>query len=202
MHSDDPTAASPSGTGGLPGHIEQNIESVVAMQRRQWESTTPVQRRIQAISRFIGRPLYLVSLISIGAIWVAVNSVAGYFGMVPFDPPPFNLLDSIMSVLALGTTTIVLIDQSRQSRLEQQHTHLALQVNLLTEQKVTKLIHLIEELRQDLPMVRDRDDPHAAALKTHADTAQVITAIEQRGLADDQTTDAPAADETARDPAA
>ena len=59
-------------------------------------------------------------------------------------------------MIALVTTTIVLIAQNRQSRLEQQHTHLGLQVNLLTEQKVTKLIHLIEELRKDMPMVRDR----------------------------------------------
>jgi len=55
----------------------------------------------------------------------------------------FALLDGILSLVALITTTIVLIAQNRQAKLEQQHTHLALQVNLLTEQKVTKLIDLI-----------------------------------------------------------
>jgi uncharacterized membrane protein len=72
--------------------------------------------------------------------------------------------------------------------LEQQHTHLDLQVNLLTEQKVTKLIHLIEELRHDLPMVKDRDDPHSAALQERTDTLQVLSAIEKSGLTADQST--------------
>ena len=72
-----------------------------------------------------------------------------------------------------------------QTRLEQQHAHLDLQVNLLTEQKVTKLIGLMEELRRDLPMVRNRHDAQAAALEQPADTAQVLSAISQVGLADD-----------------
>jgi uncharacterized membrane protein len=45
-----------------------------------------------------------------------------------------------MTLISLVTATIVLIAQNRQTRLEQQHTHLELQVSLLTEQKVTKLI--------------------------------------------------------------
>jgi len=56
-----------------------------------------------------------------------------------------------------------------------------LQVNLLTEQKVTKLIHLLEELRRDLPMVKDRHDPEAAALQQRTDTEQVLVALENAG---------------------
>ena len=97
-------------------------------------------------------------------------------------PRPPHGVDGILSLVALITTTIVLIAQNRQAKLEQQHTHLALQVNLLTEQKVTKLIHLIEELRRDLPMVKDRHDAQATALQERADTAQVVSAIEEVGL--------------------
>lgn len=61
-------------------------------------------------------------------------------------------------------------------------SHLDLQINLLTEQKVTKLIHLLEELRRDLPMVRDREDPHAAALEKRTDAAQVLSALKDTGL--------------------
>ena len=91
----------------------------------------------------------------------------------------------MLTLIALLTTTIVLISQNRQSHLEQQHTHLGLQVNLLTEQKVTKLIHLMEELRKDLPMVKNRVDPQAMAMQERADASQVITAIEEVGLAND-----------------
>ena len=63
---------------------------------------------------------------------------------------------------------------------------------MLTEQKVTKLIHLMEELRRDLPMVRDRHDAQAMVMQERADTAQVLTAIEEGGL----TTEEQAPDES------
>jgi uncharacterized membrane protein len=169
----------------LSEHIDQNIESIVAMQRREWESVSLSQRRVERVSRFIGRPSYLISILGIVAAWALYNSTAAIWGLTPFDAPPFEMLDGIMSLVALITTTIVLIAQNRQAKLEQQHTHLALQVNLLTEQKVTKLIHLIEELRRDLPMVKDRHDAQAAALQERADTARVVSAIEEVGLTRD-----------------
>jgi uncharacterized membrane protein len=169
----------------LSGHIDQNVESIVSLQRREWETVSLSQRRVERLSRFIGRPIYLTVLLGIVAAWVVYNSSAAAWGLKPFDAPPFEMLDGIMSLIALITTTIVLIAQNRQAKLEQQHTHLALQVNLLTEQKVTKLIHLIEELRRDLPMVKDRHDPQATALQERADTAQVVSAIEEVGLTRD-----------------
>jgi uncharacterized membrane protein len=180
--SDAPSDARRRDVDSLSGHIDQNIESMVAMQRREWESVSLAQRRVERLSRFIGRPVYLIALLIIVAGWVVYNATAAEWGLKPFDAPPFEMLDGIMSLIALITTTIVLIAQNRQAKLEQQHTHLALQVNLLTEQKVTKLIHLIEELRRDLPMVKDRHDAQAAALQERADTAQVASAIEEVGL--------------------
>jgi len=183
--SNAPSDARRRDVDSLSGHIDQNIESIVSLQRREWESVSLSQRRVERLSRFIGRPVYLVALLGVVAGWIVYNSTAPLWGRRPFDAPPFEMLDGIMSLVALITTTIVLIAQHRQAKLEQQHTHLALQVNLLTEQKVTKLIHLIEELRRDLPMVKDRHDPQATALQEPADTAQVVSAIEEVGLTRD-----------------
>jgi uncharacterized membrane protein len=179
---DNPGESPRTDAGSLSAHIDQNIEGVVALQRRERESASVSQRRVERISRTIGRPLYLIGLLAIVASWVVINTIARSRGLRSWDAPPFEMLNSAMSLLALITTTIVLITQNRQAKLGQQHTHLGLQVNLLTEQKVTKLIHLIEELRRDLPMVKDRHDPQATALQERADTARVLSAIEEVGL--------------------
>jgi uncharacterized membrane protein len=84
------------------------------------------------------------------------------------------------SLGALLTTTVVLITQNREAKLEKQRLELELQVNLLTEQKTTKLIRLLEELRRDLPMVKDRHDPEAAALQKPTDPGDVLAALEER----------------------
>jgi uncharacterized membrane protein len=169
----------------LPEHIDQNIENVVAITKREWEQLGHWQRRVEHIGRFVSRPVYIVGLLSFAGAWVAVNVAASLYGRKPFDPFPFPLLDGILTLCALLTTTVVLIAQSRQAKLVQQHTHLDLQVSLLTEQKVSAIIRLLEELRRDLPMVKNRHDPQASVLQEAADTAQVVSAIKQGGLTGD-----------------
>jgi uncharacterized membrane protein len=165
----------------LSDRIDQNVETIAALQRRESETTSASQRLVERMSRFIGRPAYLLGLLIFVVTWVAAN-VGTPFGIAPFDPPPFELLDGIVTFSALVTTTVVLIAQNRQTRREHQHRHLDLQLSLLTEQKVTKLIHLVEELRRDLPMVKDRHDPQATVLQEATDTAAVISAMDELGL--------------------
>ena len=137
-----PEAGSQDIAPTLSAHIGQNVESVVALQKREWETVGVAQRRVEAVGRWLGRPLYLVGLLCAIALWVSVNVIRQARG--GWDPPPFELLDGVLTLISLITTTIVLIAQNRQTVLEKQHTHLELQVSLLTEQKVTKIINLIE----------------------------------------------------------
>ena len=50
-------------------------------------------------------------------------------------------------------------------------------MNLLAEHKVAKLIALVEELRRDLPMVRDRIDREADAMQEAVDPNAMIEAL-------------------------
>jgi uncharacterized membrane protein len=78
------------------------------------------------------------------------------------------------------TATVVLIKQNRLTRIEKQRAYLDLQLNLLTEQKTTKLIDPIEELRNDLPMVKNRHDPASAALQKPTDPRMVLAAPDEQ----------------------
>jgi uncharacterized membrane protein len=166
----------------LSDHISDNVDGVVALQRREADALSPAQRRLERVGRFVGRPNYLVGVLLTATLWVAFNVTAPYIGIRPFDQPPFAWLDLVLTFVALVTTTVVLVGQNRQTKLEQTRSHLDLQVNLLTEQKVSKLIHLLEELRRDLPMVKDRHDAQAHALQERADTSKVLSAIDNMGL--------------------
>jgi uncharacterized membrane protein len=176
----------PSSAGNRPPHLDENIDSVLEVQKRDWEQRPRSQRIVERVSRYIGRPLYLGALVTVVVAWIAANSLLPRWGRPPFDPFPYPLLDGILTLAALISTTIVLIVQNRQARLEQQHTHIALQINLTTEQKVAKVINLIEELRRDLPMVKNRYDPQAETFAEKTDALQVLSAIEAVGLADDR----------------
>src|ERR1700722_14436252 len=169
----------------LSDHISDNVDNVVALQRRETDALTPAQRRVERVGRFVGRPTYLVGVLLTATLWVAFNVTAPYVGLRAFDKPPFAWLDLVLTFVALGHTSVVLGAQNLQTKLEQQHARLDLQVNLLTEHKASKLIHLLEELRRDLPMVKDRHDAQANALQERADTGKVLSALESVGLTRD-----------------
>ncbi|MEH1768868.1 DUF1003 domain-containing protein [Nostoc sp.] len=73
----------------------------------------------------------------------------------------------------------MLIKQERQEKLAEQRTQLSLQLNLLSEQKIAKLISLVEELRQDTPNVKNRFDPEAQMMKSPTDPHAIIDVLEE-----------------------
>ena len=62
---------------------------------------------------------------------------------------------------------------------------------LLTEQKAAKMIDLLEELRRDLPNVKNRDDPEAVALQRSMNPDLVLAALDERAVPDETSATAP-----------
>lgn len=164
--------------------ISQNIESIATFYVREEQKISPAQRTLESFSEFLGKPLYLGLVIGFIALWMLVNVLPRLLGLAVFDPAPFSWMHLAISVGGLVTATVVVIKQNRLAKLEEQRAHLDLQVNLLTEQKVTKIINLLEELRRDLPMVKDRHDAEATAFQQPTDPHVVLAEIdEQREIA-------------------
>jgi uncharacterized membrane protein len=139
--STSPPSAPPS---PLSGHVTQNVDSVLALHHRDRERRSPFERVLEFVGHCISRPMYLLAVLGLVLLWIAGNTLAPVLGLRPFDAPPFALLQGLLTLGSFATTTVVVIAQRRQARLESQRSHLDLQVNLLSEQKVTKVIHLLE----------------------------------------------------------
>ena len=163
----------------VPPVVSQNIEALEAYYALEEQRVGAAQRLLERFSTAIGRPWFLAVIVLFVLLWIGYNILAPHFGRTRFDPPPFPALQGIVSLGALLTTTVVLIGQNRLAHLERQREQMELQVNILTEQKTTKLVHLLEELRHDLPMVRDRHDPDAATLQQPTDATGILTALEK-----------------------
>ena len=172
---------SPPSPGALPQQVSENIESVVGLHQREHAKLNPWERLLDKLGMLIGRPLFLIGLLAAVSLWIVFNLSARALGWPVVDAPPFEILDLVLTLSALTTTTVVLIAQQRQARLESRKAHLDLQISLLAEQKASKIIRLLEELRRDLPMVRDRHDEEASNLQRPTDTGQVLSALEDVG---------------------
>lgn len=171
----------------VPDPITQNIESIAEFYEREARKLSPSQRMAEAASNIVGRPNFVGCIVLFVTFWIFTNLAARRLGIDAFDPPPFLWLQGIVSLGALLTATVVLIKQVRMANLQERREHLDLQVNLLTEQKTTKLIHLIEELRRDLPMVKDRRDAEADAMKQPTDPHRVLAEMDEVRVLVEQT---------------
>ena len=182
---DPPSAQEPTEAAALPRHISQNIADIVELYQAEAAALSTAQRRLEQFGLLIAQPLYFVGLFVLVGGWIVFNLDAPRLGLFEFDPPPFTWLQAFMTFVALLTATVVLIGQRRQTKLSEQRAHLDLQINLLTEQKVTRLIHMLEELRQDLPVAPQRADAHTSALKEGINAAQVASVLKQTELGSD-----------------
>lgn len=166
--------------------ISENIEAVLEFYAREEQKISRSQRIFERISLFAGQPIFLALILLFVALWMLTNGVLHQAGMHQFDPAPFFWLQGGVGLGALLTATVVLTKQNRLARLAEQRAHLDLKVTLLTEQKTAKLIHLLEELRRDLPNVRNRDDPEAAALQRSMNADAVLAALDERSDAEER----------------
>ena len=68
-------------------------------------------------------------------------------------------------------------------------------MSMLTEQRTAKIIDLLEELRRDMPTVRDRVDLEAEALTRTVDPHEVLATLESKL---EETLEAPQSEEAAQ----
>jgi len=161
--------------------VSQNIAAVLEFYEREEKKISGSQRILERLSEFVGRPAFLGITLIVVAVWIVVNVGARWIGRVEFDPAPFFWLQGLIGLGAMLIATAVLARQNRLAGLADQRAHLDLKVTLLTEQKAAKLIHLLEELRRDLPNVRNRHDSDAVALQQSMNPDLVLAALDERG---------------------
>ena len=177
---DGPSSARPEGDTALSAHMARNVQAVAEMHLQAERDLNAHQRAIEAFTARLGRPSSLYLIVGVVLFWILANTLGLLIGRRPPDPPPFFWLQGAIGLAALLTTTMVLITQNRLGKLSERRMHLDLQVNLLTEQKTAKLIELLEELRRDLPNVRDRRDSEAEIMQRSAEPLKVIAALEEQ----------------------
>lgn len=183
-----PDRTEPSSTEGPKAQPERTM-TILDVRARQAEQVDRHQRLVERLTYEVGKPRSLYITVAAVVGWIAYNGLGPTFGWRALDPAPFSGMELTISVLALLVTTMVLTTQNRQGRHAEQRAHLDLQVNLLAEQKVAKLIALVEELRRDMPSIHHRRDPTAEAMTRALDPVAIISALEEEEeiLTQDQT---------------
>jgi uncharacterized membrane protein len=162
----------------LPEQVLKNIEAIATHQDRYLQNSTPHQRGLDKITAVFSRSEFLYFQIVFFTTWWLCSYLSNRH-ILPADFPPFDLREEGLGVAGLLISTGVLIYQTRQEQVSEERSHLMLQLNLITEQKIAKLISLVEELRTDLPNVRNRADLEAEIMQQAIDPQAILEVIQQ-----------------------
>ena len=74
--------------------------------------------------------------------WILINS--GLIPVItPFDPFPFGLLTTVVSIEAIFLAIVVLISQNRASKIDDLREEVDLHINTLSEEEITKMMELL-----------------------------------------------------------
>jgi uncharacterized membrane protein len=171
-------------TNHLPSSAKENLDLLSRIKEGEEAQISGLQLAIERVSRFFGSPAYFAFAVVFIALWIAVNAYGVRQGWRHVDAPPFFWLQGWVSSNALLLTVAVLIRQDRMAQVAEHRAHLDLQINLLTEQKVTKTLQIIDELRRDLTALRGRPDAEVTEMSKPADAHALMHAIKNKKAAD------------------
>ena len=92
-------------------------------------------------SRFGGMTFLSLNIL-VFVFWIVIktNQIEG---ISPFDPFPFSLLTTIVSLEAIILAIFVLISQNRNSKIDDLREETHLQINLIAEKEITKVMKMI-----------------------------------------------------------
>jgi uncharacterized membrane protein len=119
---------------------------------------TTMQRMADWMTDAAGSHWFLVVNVVWFAVWMVWNANL-IPGVTPFDAFPFGLLTMIVSLEAILLSIFVLMAQNRSERIDQLRQEIDLQINLIAEDELTKLLCLVSKIaeKQGIDVAGDRD---------------------------------------------
>jgi uncharacterized membrane protein len=141
----------------LNSSLKRNI-AALRRRRDEEEARASADERIaRAITRFSGSMRFVYVHAALYGAWIIAN-LGWIAGITPWDPT-FVVLAMIASVEAIFLSTFILITQNRMAATADRRAELDLQVSLLAEAEITKLVALVSEIavRMEVPEAKHED---------------------------------------------
>ncbi|MCC6167877.1 MAG: DUF1003 domain-containing protein [Caldilineaceae bacterium] len=164
-----------------PSQSSADIVTVAALRQslkaRSNARRGPAARLADRMTAGFGSMLFLLLNCIWFVVWMVIN--LGWIPGVPaFDPFPFGLLTMIVSLEAIILAIVVLISQNRAARIAELREEVALQVEEISEQEITKLLELMVRLLEKQGADVSRD-PLLDSMLQPTDTDKLTEALEK-----------------------
>jgi uncharacterized membrane protein len=155
--------------------VERNIRALIARRTAREHALTWQERLATHISRFAGSMAFVWLHLAFYGLWITIN--VGLIPPLPRFDPDFVLLAMEASVEAIFLSTFILITQNRMMAHSERRADLNLQISLLAEHEVTRLIAMVTEIGQRMN-VSEAHHNELQELRKTVDPERVLDALE------------------------
>jgi uncharacterized membrane protein len=156
---------------------DENIKAVARIQQRAARKRTWTQQLTDSIAKVAACESTIAWHALWFGAWLAVNS--GWLGIRPFDPFPFSLLTTIVSLEAIFLSLFVLASQYRMTQDSDRRAELDLQINLLSEQEMTLVLQMLREICEHHGLQETINSRKFTDLAKRTDLGELAERVEQ-----------------------
>jgi uncharacterized membrane protein len=157
--------------------VEKNIATLHEL-RQELESSKDLKDRLADwITAWSGSMSFVVLHGAWFVTWIAIN--LHWTPLPHFDPFPFPLLTMLVSLEAIFLSTFVLVSQNREAEVQSDRNELDLQIDLLAEYEMTRVLTLVDAIAHHLGL-DIANDPDLAELKENVAPEAVVKELQQR----------------------
>jgi len=158
--------------------IERNIGIIELLKRDSEDAKSNQDRVSDKITAWSGSMGFVYLHVVWFGAWMVLNTNL-VPGLKPFDPFPFGFLTMVVSLEAIFLSTFVLVSQNRQGEVMTQRASLDLQINLLAEYEITRMLRLVDKIAEKMD-IEDAYDDEIDQLTQPVAPDIVIKEIERR----------------------
>jgi len=155
--------------------VTHNIRAMAELDRRVLDEQTAIDRLTGKVARAAGSMTFIVLHAVWFAGWIGLNATRS-----TFDRFPFSLLNLIVALEAVFLTSVVLLTQNHMTSLAERRARLELQVNLLAEQELTTILHMLHALCTNAGVQVPIRDDRVQQLLTETDIQRIAIALDER----------------------
>lgn len=158
---------------GLAPVLRRNIAEMRARREAALRDARPSDRIARRITDFAGSMGFVLLHLAAFGSWIGINTL-GPEGW-RFDPS-LVVLAMAASVEAIFLSTFILISQNRMSAADSRRAELDLQINLLAEHEITRLIDLTTRIAGHVGLPGS-DDPELSELRRDVEPGAVLETL-------------------------
>ncbi len=155
--------------------LDRNIRALVEERTSDERGRTAQERLAAAVTQFAGSMRFVYLHLLIFGAWIMIN--LGWIPGVPKFDPSFVVLAMIASVEAIFLSTFVLITQNRMGEVADTRADLDLQISLLSEHEITRVVRLVTAIGARMG-IDEAKDPELAELGRDVAPEEVLRQIE------------------------